>query len=134
MTLVQGDKTKEALTEVVKEVRGIAGERPIAGDEFASIMRTEALGLPGRFATLTSIENAGIDMLTYGYPPDYYSKYAQNVHALTAADLASAAKKYIHPDEMVWIVAGDLSKIERGIRELALGDVVRVNTDGQPIR
>ena len=32
---VQTDKTKEAMVEVVKELRGVAGERPLAGEEFA---------------------------------------------------------------------------------------------------
>lgn len=130
---VQSDKTKEALIEIAKELRDIAGEKPISGEEFASIMRTETLSLPGRFATLSSIENATIDMLTYGYPSDYYSRYAQNVRALTEADLASAAKKYIHPDELLWIIVGDVKKIEAGIRELGLGDIVHVDAEGQPI-
>ena len=44
---VQTDKTKEAMLEVVKELRDIAGARPMRGEEFASIMRTQTLGLPG---------------------------------------------------------------------------------------
>lgn len=129
---VQTDKTKESLIEITKELRAIAGEKPITGDEFSSVMRTETLSLPGRFATLSSIENATIDILSYNYPPDYYSKYAENVRALTEANLAAAAKKYIHPDQMLWIIQGDLKKIEAGIRELGLGEVVHVDTAGKP--
>jgi zinc protease len=31
---VQTDKTREAMLEVAKEVQGIAGARPIQGDEY----------------------------------------------------------------------------------------------------
>ncbi len=55
---VQTDKTREAILEVAKELRDVAGARPVRGEEFASIMRTQTLGLPGRWATLASLENA----------------------------------------------------------------------------
>ena len=43
---VQTDKTKESMVEVSKEIKGLAGERPVAGEEFASIMRNMTLRLP----------------------------------------------------------------------------------------
>jgi zinc protease len=53
---------------------------------------------------------------------------------LTEPQLAGAAKKFIRPDEIVWIVIGDLRKIESGVRELNLGEVVKLNADGEPIQ
>jgi zinc protease len=52
-------------------------------------------------------------------------KYASSVRALTADQLNAAAKRVVHPDEVIWIVVGDLKKVEAGIRELNLGEVVR---------
>jgi zinc protease len=128
---VQTDKTKESIVEVIKEIRGIAGERPIRGEEYASIMRTQTLGLPGRFATLAALEGAAIQLLNYGYPDDYFSSYARRVRSLGEADLSSAAAKFIRPDEVMWLVIGDLQQIEAGIRELNLGQVVRIGPDGR---
>jgi zinc protease len=31
----------------------------------------------------------------------------------------------VRPEDVIWIVVGDLKKIEAGIRELNLGEVVR---------
>ena len=129
---VQTDKTKEAIVEVARELREIAGARPIAGEEFASIMRTQTLGLPGRWATLAALETAVIQLVNYRYPDDYFSTYARRVRALTEADLAAAAKKFIRPGEAVWLVVGDLALVEKGIRELELGEVVRLDADGLP--
>jgi zinc protease len=56
------------------------------------------------------------------------------VRALTEPQLASASKKFIRPDDIVWIVVGDLGKVEKGIRELGYGEVVRLNADGEPVR
>jgi zinc protease len=130
---VQTDKTKEAIQEVVKELRDIAGTRPIQGEEFASIMRTQTLGLPGRWATLAALETAAAQLLNYRYPDDYFSTYARRVRALTEADLAAAGKKFIRPADVVWVVVGDLAKVEAGIRELNLGEVVRLDADGRQL-
>ena len=130
---VQTDKTRESIVEVSKEVRDIAGARPIAGEEFASIMRTQTLGLPGRIATLAALEGTAAQMLNYGYADDYYDTYARRVRTLGEGDLDQAARKFVRPDEVIWIVAGDPAHVEAGIRELNLGEVVRLDADGRPL-
>jgi zinc protease len=128
---VQTDKTKEAIQEVVKELRGVAGERPVTGEEFQSIMRNQTLGLPGRFETLDALERAAADIISFGYPDDYYARYAASVRALDEKALADAARLFIRPDEVLWLIVGDLKKVEAGIRELGLGEVVRLDTSGK---
>ena len=130
---VQTDKTKEAMAEVLKEIRGVAGERPLGGEEFASIMRNMTLRLPARFETLGALEDAAIRMINYGLPPDYWSRYAANVRALTEPQVNTAAKKFVRPDEVIWIVVGDLRKIEKGVRDLGFGEVIRLSPDGEPL-
>jgi len=124
---VQTDKTKESVAEVIKELGDIAGERPIRGEEFASIMRTQTLGLPGRWATLQALEAAAIQIVNYGYPDDYFSTYASRVRGLREAELDAAARKFIRPSQIVWVIVGDLSLIEKGVRELNLGTVTIVD-------
>ena len=46
---------------------------------------------------------------------------------------ATELVKFIRPDEVIWLVVGDLSKVEAGVRELNLGDVVRLDDDGRPV-
>ncbi|MBA3322196.1 MAG: insulinase family protein, partial [Pyrinomonadaceae bacterium] len=130
---VQTDKTKESMVEVVKEIRGIAGERLLAGEEYASIMRNMTLRLPGRFETLNALEGAAIEIVNYGLPADYWSRYAGSVRALTEPQLNDAAKKFVRPGEIIWIVVGDLKKVEPGIRELGFGEVVRLSADGETL-
>jgi zinc protease len=130
---VQTDKTKESMVEVAKEIRGLAGERPMAGEEYASMMRNMTLRLPGRFETLAALEGAAIEMVSFNLPADYWSRYAGNVRQLSESQLNDAAKKFVHPNEVIWVVVGDLRKIEQGVRELGFGDVIRLNPDGEPL-
>jgi zinc protease len=130
---VQTDKTKESMVEVAKELRDIAATRPIRGDEFASIMRTQMLGLAGRFETLAALEAAAIYLVNSGAPDDHFTNYSQRLRALTEQDLAAAARKFIRPDEVIWLVVGDLLKIEADVRGLNYGTVVRLDPDGRPL-
>jgi zinc protease len=120
---VQTDKTKESIVEVRKELADVAGVRPIQGEEYASIMRTQTLGLPGRWATLAALESAAIQIVNYGYPDDYFATYSRRVRELDEAELAAAAARVIRPDAVIWVIVGDLAQIEAGVRELNLGEV-----------
>jgi zinc protease len=114
------------MIEIARELRDVAGERPVAGEEFASIMRNQTLGLPGRFETLEAIENAAVQLVNLGYPDEYFSQYATRVRSLDEAALATASRRYIRPGEIIWLVVGDLAKVEAGIRELKWGEIVRL--------
>ncbi|WP_338769738.1 pitrilysin family protein [Massilia sp. METH4] len=131
---VQTDKTKEAMAEVAREVRGIAGARPIEGEEFTSIMRNMTTRLAGRFETINALEAAALETVNLGLPEDYWASYAANMRALKAPQLAGAAGKFIRPEELVWVVVGDLRKIEPGIRSLGWGEVTVLDTDGKHVR
>jgi zinc protease len=124
---VQTDKTAAAMEELRGEIEGIAGRRPVRGDEFDSIKRNMVLRLPGRFETLDSLESAAIDMLNYGYPPGYFSDYAARVRQLTEAALNEAVARFVDPDDLVWVVVGDVARIEPEVHGLAYGEVVRLD-------
>jgi len=130
---VQTDKTREAMQEVAREIRGVAGERPLAGDEYASVMRNMTSRLAGRFETIAALEGAATTSLNLNLPDDYWAHYAANIRALDEAQLAAAARKFVHPDEVVWLVVGDLRKIEKGVRELGWGEVIVLAPDGTPL-
>lgn len=130
---VQTDKTREAMQEVAKEIRGVAGARPVQGEEFNSIMRNMTSRLAGRFETLAALDSAALTSLNLGLPDTYWSAYATRVRALNEAQLASAGAKFVQPDELVWVVIGDLRKIEAGVRELGWGEVTVLDADGVPL-
>ncbi|HWB97475.1 MAG TPA: hypothetical protein VG672_12250, partial [Bryobacteraceae bacterium] len=63
----------------------------------------------------------------------YFETYAQKVRALDMPAVADAAKSTLRPDNLVWVVVGDRTKIEDGIRQLGLGEVKFLDAGGNPI-
>src|SRR5579863_8302521 len=130
---VQTDKTKEALVEVNKEIKGIVQDRPVTAEELSAIKANETLSLPGSRETIDSVGNSILDQLKFGLPDDYYETMAGKISALKGSDLDAAAKQVIHPGSMVWVVVGDRAKIEQGIKELNIGKIHFIDADGHPI-
>jgi zinc protease len=126
---VQTDKTKEAILEVQREIAGLAGARPLAGEEYDSILRSQVARLPGRYETLDSLVSAALDMVNTGRDAGYYADYARNLSTLEAAAVNEAAAAVVKPDELTWVIVGDLDQIEAGIRALDLGEVRRITVD-----
>ncbi|WP_354001635.1 M16 family metallopeptidase [Caenimonas aquaedulcis] len=131
---VQTDKTAEALQELVKEYAAIAGARPIAADELRVAQQKEAFALAGSFETTGELSGAYSAVLQYKLPADYYDTYARTVLALTPEQANALARRVIVPAEVTWVVVGDMSKVEAGIRQLNLGEVRRIDADGNPVK
>jgi zinc protease len=130
---VQTDKTRESMLEVAREIRGVAGERPLVGEEYASIMRNMTSRLAGRFETVAALESAAITSINLKFPDNYWSDYAGNIRALSEPQLAAAARKFVRPEQLTWLVIGDLRKIEKGVRDLNWGEVVVLDAEGNPV-
>jgi zinc protease len=130
---VQTDKTKEAVMELDKELRGILKERPIEPAELSRAQASLTLTLPGSWETMAALSGAIIDIVSYGLDDRYYDTFAEKVRAQTVQSLTSVAAEVVHPDKLIWVIVGDRSKIEPGIRELKLGDIRLINSDGKPV-
>jgi zinc protease len=133
VSAVQTDKTKESMVELVKEYNNIVGGKPISADELKDEQDNITLGLPGTFETDQQLSGAYGNILQYGLPEDYYNTFTEKALALTPGSANEIAKKYILPDHLVWVVVGDMSKVEAGVRELKLGEVHKIDADGNPV-
>lgn len=129
---VQTDKTKESLAELVAEYKNIVGSKPITEAELKDEQSNATLGLPGTFETVQQLSGAYSTILQYNLPEDYYNAYTQKVLAVTPGSANEIAKKYILPNHLIWVVVGDMSKVEAGIRELNIGEVHKIDADGNP--
>ncbi len=126
---VQTDKTKESVAEIVKELKGIRGARPVTADELQAAKDGLVLTLAGRWETSRAVGSSIGEIVRFGFADDYYSGYPAKVRATTLADVA-AASSVIQPDRLVWVIAGDRAKIEPGLRELGLGEIRAIDSDG----
>jgi zinc protease len=132
-TQVRTDVTKESLSEFMKELREVASTRPITAAELREAQDNVIRSLPGEYDTNNEVANKINDIVTYGLPEDFYAKYSQRVRDTSTGELATLAQKRIQADHVVVVVVGDRSKVENGIRELNLGPIEYLDTDGRPV-
>lgn len=130
---VQTDKTGPALEQLVQEYANIAGAKPITADELHDAQTNATLGLPGTFETAGQLSGAYGTILQYHLPEDYYNGYTAKVLALTPAEANAEAARVITPQRLVWLVVGDMAKVEASVRELKLGAVHKLDADGKPL-
>jgi zinc protease len=131
---VQTDKTKEAMQELVLEYGYIAGAKPITAAELQNAQTNETLGLPGSFETAGQLSNAYSTIVQYKLPETYYNTMTSTVMAMTPEQANALAARTIQPGKLVWVVVGDMSKVEAGIRDLKLGEVRKIDADGNVLK
>jgi len=124
---VQTDKTAEALTEFFNELNAIL--KPVPAEELARAKNYVSLRYPSSFESTGDISRRLEDALVYQLPDDYFTKYVQNIQAVSAADVQRVAQKYVQPDRVAVVVVGDLKAIEPRIRALNLGTIATLSID-----
>jgi zinc protease len=130
---VQTDKTKDALVEIGKELRGIVTDRPATPEELDRAKAALTLTLPGGWETMDAVSGTIREIVTFGLDDRYYDTYAERIRGQTVQTVTAAARETIQPDRLVWVVVGDRAKIEASIRELGLGEIRLIDADGNPI-
>lgn len=129
---VQIDRTADSLKEMQREIGEYAsGKVPPKPEEVAKIQATEIRGLPGSYETAAAVMGTIASNVRYGRPDDYVFKRKAEIEGLTP-DQVKAAAATIDPAKLTWVVVGDLSKIEKPVRALNLGEISIVDADGKP--
>jgi zinc protease len=124
---VQTDKTGEALKEFFNELNAMG--KAVPAEELARAKNYVALRFPNGFETTGDVSRRLEDAIVYKLPDDYFSKYVQNIQAVTSADVERVAQKYIQPSRFIVTVVGDRQQIEPQIRPLNLGNLKVVPID-----
>jgi zinc protease len=121
--------TDSALAEVMREIKEYR-EGGISAEEL-SFMKN-ALGQSDARKYETGFQKAGflINILQYKLPSDYIEKQNKQLQAITANEINTMTKKWIDPDKMTIVLAGDKDKITPGLEKLGY-TVVEVDADGE---
>jgi zinc protease len=128
---VQTDKTAESLAEIRDEIAGLAGARPATAEEVALVKRSNTLSLPGQWETGDAILDSISELVEFGLPDDYWNNYAAAIRALTPENVNKAARDYLRPSDLVFVVVGDRKVIEPGLKALGFDTIQLVNADGE---
>jgi zinc protease len=119
--------------ELDKELRGITSDRPVQPAELSRAQASLTLTLPGSWETMSALAGSIGNIVTFGLDDRYYDTFAEKVRAQTVESVTAVAGEVMHPSQLIWVVVGDRSKIEPGLRELKLGEIRLIDTDGKPV-
>lgn len=131
---VQTDKTKESIEEFLKELTQINNSKPITLEEFTKEQTSVILSIPGNWQTNSGMLDFLFSSVAFNRGLDYPNNYSTIMQNLTLSDIQNSARKVVKPQNLTWLIIGDRQKIEAGIRELKLGPVRILDSDGKEIK
>jgi len=102
-----------AMKIALEEVDRIRRE-PVTADELALDKSFLVDSFPRAFESAAQIAGTFAQDELVGRPHSYWTEYRQKIQAVTAEDVLEAARKYLHPDELVTLVVGRWSEIAPG--------------------
>jgi len=131
---VQTNKTKESVAEFEKELQAIAGGKPITQEEFESQKARIVRGYAQQFETLGRVAGQVGDLWVDGLPLSTLQETYDRTEHVTLDQARNAARKYARPEKTILLLVGDRAKIEPGLKELHLGDIVLLDEEGKPAK
>ncbi|MBI1925000.1 insulinase family protein [Candidatus Poribacteria bacterium] len=118
------DKTAEAtalILDIIKDMR----ENPVPEAELQLIKDSIINSFVFRFKSSAQIAFQQMVLDYHGQPPDYIDTYTDNIAKVTADDVLRAAKKYLHPEQMVIVAVGNRDRFDRPLT--AFGQVTEID-------
>jgi len=131
---VQTDKTVDSIVELRRELAEFTGTKPATPEEIATIRNRDVRSLPGRFETNAAVSGAIAEMVVFDRPDDYVRTLKQRIEAQTDEAVRAAARASLETSRLTWVVVGDLKVIEQPIRDLGVGPVSVLDSDGRLLR
>ncbi|HWO89329.1 MAG TPA: insulinase family protein [Gemmatimonadales bacterium] len=127
---VRTEVTDSALAELVRQLERMRNEPPSDSELVAAKNY-----LVGRFPlTIETPEEIAREVGTarlLGLPGDYVQRYRERLAAVTATQIARAARARLQTDRMLIVVVGDGPRVLAGLRRIA--PVRIVDGDGRPL-
>jgi zinc protease len=124
---VQTAVTDKALAEFMKELNGIL--QPVSDGDLSRAKNYLALRYPENFQSVAQIAGRLSELVIYDLPDDYFNNYVSHILAVTKEDVQRVAKKYVDPEKMAIVIAGDRKQIEAGVKALNLGAIRDLTID-----
>ncbi len=120
---VQTEFTDESVAEIIKELKGFTGTKPLTADELTVSKDNLIKSYPQEFETYTSLAGELNQIALYDLPLDEWTTYTSKVSAVDNAAASVLAKEYFHPDNLLIVVVGDRDQIEADLKKLNVGEV-----------
>ena len=124
--LTRSEKTVDATKLALAEIAAL-NTRSFTADELKRAKDDILNSFLFRYDTKDKVLDESEELEFYGYPADYLETYHAALEKVSLADLAAAAKKYIHPERLAVLVVGNGPEIKPGLDALGMGPSIPVN-------
>jgi zinc protease len=118
--LTKSVSTVDATKAALDEIAGL-DTKPFTEEELKRAKDNILNSFLFRYDTPDKVLAERMRLEFYGYPADYLETYQAALKKVTIADLTTAAKKYIHPDQLAVLVVGNGPEIQPPLDALKLG-------------
>ena len=121
--------TADAIRDSLNEIEAIRESRPPSDTEMSLAKASLTRGYPRNFETAQQVARSVSQLVLYGLPDSYFESFVPRVNAVTAADVTSAARRYLDPARVTTLIVGDHAAIAASLGELALGEIQVLTAD-----
>jgi zinc protease len=131
-TSVRTDVSAPAIIEILNEIESMRRSEPTC-DELLRAKESLARSLPGMFETTSQAASTIGQLFVHHLAEDYYRTLPNSIDAVASSEVRRVAAKYLQPENVIIVAAGDRAKIERDLRDLKLGPVEIRDLEGNPL-
>jgi zinc protease len=121
-TAVQTEVTAPSVAEILRDIREMR-EAPVTDAELADALSFLSGSFPLPMQTTEGLAGKLETLIVHGLPDDYFDHYRESIMAVGAEDVLAAARRLLHPDRAVVVVAGDGARVAPELEALGEGPV-----------
>ena len=122
---VQADRTADAIRAMIADMAAFPQTRPVTPEELQRVTEGAIRALPNAFETNEAVLAAIRKNDRLGRPENYYEQLATTYRAIDAQAIGAAARQYLQPTDLTYIVVGDRKIVEPQLRALGMPLEVR---------
>ncbi len=117
---VQSDRTGDSIRLILAEMQAFPAAKPVNAEELNRVTDGNIRSLPNSFETNAQILSAIAINELLGRPDNYYATLPARYRAINAKALDAAARQYLQPGGLTFVVVGDRKLVEPQLEKLGL--------------
>jgi predicted Zn-dependent peptidase len=123
----------QATAIVLEEIERIR-TTPVTKEELETAVNQQIETFPRAFASAAQIAGTFANDEYTKRPADYWEKYRERIKAVTIEDVRRVARQYLHPENMVIVIVGNVDDIAKGSADKPQYSITKFSKDGQVLR
>ncbi|MEZ0608032.1 M16 family metallopeptidase [Fibrella sp. WM1] len=127
---VRNAVTDSSVAEIMNELKAIS-TTPVTAAELKQTKNAFGGNFIFTLEDPQTVANFAINTARYGLPADFFPNYLKYVDAITEADVATAGKQFVKPENAVIVVVGKASEIADKLKRF--GDIEYYDAKGNRV-